>query len=138
MPRRFAMRRSMILIAVLISGVSCDVGKIRADGRPVLEAWGQSPVDVRVSAVPSPIRPEREVPLLSAPEVFAVYVPSRLDRTRDLLIGEHWIYFRLRDGEWFVERGREPELPATDVATPADLLPLKSVEGIDRMVTPWK
>jgi len=75
---------------------------------------------------------------MSAPELFAVYLPSRLDRTRDLLIGEHWIYFRLRDGEWFIERDREPGLPTAGGATPEDLRPLQSIEGIERLVTPWK
>jgi hypothetical protein len=132
------MRRALILIGVFISGVSCDVGRIRADGRPVQDVWGAASPEVRISTSGSPLRMEREIPLLSAPEVFAVYVPSRLDRTRDLLLGEHWIYFRLRDGEWFVEQGLDRELPATEAATSDDLLPLKSVEGMDRMVTPWK
>ncbi|HZN61526.1 MAG TPA: hypothetical protein VFC90_03885 [Planctomycetota bacterium] len=131
------MRRLAILIAVSIWGVSCDVGRIRADGRPVQEVWGTASPELRVAAASSPLRAEREVPLLSAPEVFAVYVPSHLDRARDLLIGEHWIYFRLRDGEWFIEREKEPELTAPEGATPADLRPLRSLEGMERMVTPW-
>ena len=131
------MRRTLILIAVSISGASCDVGRIRADGRPVQEVWGEASPELRVAATSSPLRAEREVPLLSAPEVFAVYVPSHLDRTRDLLIGEHWIYFRLRDGAWFIEKDREPELAAPEAATPADLRPLKTLEGMERMVTPW-
>lgn len=132
------MRRALILIAVSTSIASCDVGRIRADGRPVQEVWGLSNPELRVSATASPLRADREVPLLSAPEVFAVYVPSHLDRTRDLMIGEHWVYFRLRDGEWFIEREQEPELPATEAATAEDLRPLKALEGMDRAVTPWK
>jgi len=132
------MRRSLILIAALMSVVSCDVGRIRAEGRPVQDVWGTASSDLRITASASPLRAERDVPLLSAPELFAVYAPSRLDRSRDLLIGEHWIYFRLRDGDWFIERDRAADLPATGAATPEDLLPLKSVEGMDRLVTPWK
>lgn len=132
------MRRALILIAVSTAAASCDVGKIRPEGRPVMEVWGAASPELRLSAGPSPLRAEREVPLMSAPELFAVYLPSRLDRTRDLLIGEHWIYFRLRDGEWFIERDREPGLPATEGATPNDLRPLQSIEGMERMVTPWK
>jgi hypothetical protein len=90
-----------------------------------------------VAVGPSPLRADREIPLLTAPEVFAVYVPSHLDRSRDLMIGEHWIYFRLRDGEWFIERDREPELPAREEASPDDLKPLRSLEGLDHVVTPW-
>jgi hypothetical protein len=132
------MRRMAILIAASASIVSCDVGKIRADGRPVQEAWGMDVPDVRLSTTSSPLRAEREVPILTAPEIFAVYVPTRLDRSRDLMIGEHWIYFRLRDGEWFIEREREPEPEATEGATRDDLKPIESLEGMDRVVIPWK
>jgi hypothetical protein len=131
------MRRALILIAVSASTASCDFGRIRADGRPVPEVWGSSGPEVRVAVGPSPLRADREIPLLTAPEVFAVYVPSHLDRSRDLMIGEHWIYFRLRDGEWFIERDREPELPAREEASPDDLKPLRSLEGLDHVVTPW-
>jgi len=132
------MRRALILIAASTLAASCDFGRIRADGRPVHEVWGAASSELRVAPIGSPLRAEREVPLLSAPEVFAVYVPSRLDRTRDLLTGEHWIYFRLRDGEWFIERDREPELSAPEAATPDDLRPLKAIEGMNQAVTPWK
>jgi hypothetical protein len=132
------MRTAWILIAVSASTASCDVGRIQADGRPVPEVWGTTDAELRISPVPSPLRMEREVPVLSAPEVFAVYVPSRLDRTRDLLIGEHWIYFRLRDGEWFIERDREPDLAAAEAAKPDDLAPLRTLGGVDELVAPWK
>ena len=132
------MRKALILIAVSMLPTSCDFGRLRAEGRPVQEAWGIAASDLRVSPASSPLRPDREIPVLSAPEVFAVYVPSRLDRARDLLIGEHWIYFRLRDGEWFIEREREPEWTATEAATPGDFLPLCDLDGMDRAVIPWK
>src|SRR5688572_30109294 len=137
-PRRSGMRRTLILIAASIWGVSCDVGRIRADGRPVQEVWGVASPELRVAATSSPLRADREVPLLSAPEVFAVYVPSHLDRTRDLLVGEHWIYFRLRDGSWFIERDREPDVTASEAAKPEDLARLKALAGVDDVVTPWK
>jgi hypothetical protein len=132
------MRRMAILIAASASIASCDVGKIRAEGRPVQEVWGMDVPEVRIASSSSPLRAEREVPILTAPEIFAVYVPTRLDRTRDLMIGEHWIYFRLRDGEWFIERGRDPELDAAEAATRDDLKPLDALEGLDRAVIPWK
>jgi hypothetical protein len=132
------MRRILILIAASIPAASCDVGRIRADGRPVQEVWGRSSSDVRIAASSSPLRTEREVPLLSAPEVFAVYVASRLDRSRDVLIGEHWVYFRLRDGEWFIERDLEPEWSADEAASSDDLNPLQTLENFDHFVTPWK
>ena len=132
------MRRALILIAVSTLIASCDFGRIRAEGRPVSEVWGTASSELKVAAASSPLRADREVPLFSAPEVFAVYVPSRLDRARDLLIGEHWVYFRLRDGEWFAEREREPDLPASGEVKGDELRLLRKVEGMSEAVTPWK
>jgi len=132
------MRRVLILIAGSTLIASCDFGRIRAEGRPVSEVWGTATSELKVAAASSPLRADREVPLLSAPEVFAVYVPSRLDRARDLMIGEHWVYFRLRDGEWFAEREGEPELPASGDVNADELRLLRKVEGMSEAVTPWK
>lgn len=132
------MPRALILIAASTLIASCDFGRTRAEGRPVSEVWGNADSELKVAASSSPLRADREVPLLSAPEVFAVYVPSRLDRTRDLLVGEHWVYFRLRDGEWFTEREREPELPASGEAKGDDLRLLRRIEGMGDAVTPWR
>src|SRR5258706_15593638 len=132
------MRRALILIAASTLIASCDFGRIQAEGRPVSEVWGTADPQLKVAAASSPLRADREVPLLSAPEVFAVYVPSRLDRSRDLMIGEHWVYFRLRDGEWFTEREREPELPASGEAKGEDLRLLRQVEGLSEAGTPWR
>ncbi|MBI4566482.1 MAG: hypothetical protein HY716_17525 [Planctomycetes bacterium] len=128
----------MCLIAGLTLIVSCRSGRLGPPGRSVRQAWNGEKPSLRVSEQPSPLRAEREIPVLSAPEVFAVYVPSHLDRKRDLLIGEHWVYFKLRDGDWFVERERDPEPPAAEKAPEAALVPLKSLEGSDQAVVPWK
>lgn len=86
----------------------------------------------------SPLRMPKAVPVLSPPEVFAVYVPSHVDRTRDILIGEHWVFFKLSDAEWFAERRAVPE-PRVDAAVPAsELAPLRRLGGLDRAVTPFQ
>jgi hypothetical protein len=42
-------------------------------------------------------------------KVFAVWVPEHLDRERDLRIGGHWIYMKVRDASWTEEAiDREP------------------------------
>ena len=132
------MRRALILIAASTLAASCDFGRIRADGRPVSEVWGAASSELKVAAGPSPLKAEREIPLLTPPEVFAVYVPSRLDRSRDLLIGEHWVYFRLRDGEWFIEREKEPDLPVAGDARAEEFRRLREVEGMNEAVAPWR
>ncbi|RPH47234.1 MAG: hypothetical protein EHM91_06210 [Planctomycetota bacterium] len=64
--------------------------------------------------------------MLSTPEVFPIYVPSHAEK--DVLIGEHWIFVRLTDPEWFIERLREPDPPATGDAPPETM---RSLRGVD-------
>lgn len=132
------MCRTLILIAGSTLVASCDLGRIQPEGRPVQEIWGGTSMELRVSEAPSPLAAEREVPVMTAPEIFAVYVPSHVDRSRDVMVGEHWVYFRLRDGEWFIERARVPDLPVGGDATEKDLRLLRGLEGLDHSVVPWK
>ena len=96
-------------------------------GRPVGEVAGESsPKTLRVLDAPSPLKSDREIPVLAPAEVLTLYVPSRVDRERDLLIDEHWIFVKLRDPRWFVEKlGEEP--PAQGLATGEELKPLREI-----------
>lgn len=113
--------------------IGCDTA-LRAHGRPVAEAYA-GPAEIRVLDIPSPLRPEPRVPVLSTPEVFAAYVPSH--REDDRLIGEHWIFFKLRDAEWFVERLQDPEPPADGQAPPEAMKTLRELEWT-RLVVPYR
>jgi hypothetical protein len=64
--------------------------------------------------------------VLSTPEVFAVYVPSHAER--DVMVGEHWYFLKLRDAEWYVDRLREPDPPATGDAPPETMRPLNDLD----------
>lgn len=100
-----------------VSGVS---------GRPVVEAHAGGH-ELRVLDLESPLRPRRHVPVLSTPEVFAAYVPSH---ARDsVLIGGHWVFFKLGEAEWFVERIQDPDPPADGRVRPEQLKLLKSIDG---------
>ena len=118
-------------LALALGG--CDTA-LRAHGRPVAEAYA-GPAEIRVLDIPSPLRTERRVPVLSTPEVFAAYVPSH--RQDDRLIGEHWIFFKLRDAEWFVERLQDPEPPADGDAPPEAMKPLRELEW-KNVVVPYR
>jgi hypothetical protein len=86
----------------------------------------------------SPLRAAKEIPVLSPPEVFAVYVPSHVDREHDLLVGEHWLFFKLSESEWFTER-RQAVIPAAGgAATESQLAPLKSLTGFEKAVVPYR
>ena len=109
---------------LLLAG--CDTfGAIRATGRPVADAYA-APHELRVLDVDSPLRAEKRVPVLSAPEVFAAYVPTRSEGDR--MIGEHWIFFKLKESEWFVERLQDPDPPADGNAPPESLKPLRELD----------
>lgn len=120
-------------LAVCAALGACDTA-LRAHGRPVSEAYG-GPAEIRVLDIPSPLRAEPRVPVLSTPEVFAAYVPSH--REEDRLIGEHWIFFKLRDAEWFVERLQDPEPPADGQAPPEAMKPLREMDWT-RAVVPYR
>jgi hypothetical protein len=86
----------------------------------------------------SPLRRTLEMPVLTPPEVFAVYVPSHLDREQDMLVGEHWLYFKLSESEWFVEKRLDATPKTVGAAAEAQLLPLRSLTGYDKAVAPWR
>ena len=116
------MKRALALL--MLAG--CDTfGTIRATGRPVADAYA-APHELRVLDVDSPLRAEKRVPVLSTPEVFAAYVPTRAEGDR--MIGEHWIFFKLRESEWFVERLQDPDPPADGDAPPAALKDLRELD----------
>lgn len=127
------MRTIAPVLCALLAG--CDLlGSARPSGRPVLEAYGGGH-ELRVLDSGSPLRRESQIPVLNPPEVFAVYVPSHSDP--DLLIGEHWIFFKLRDAEWFTERLQNPDPPATGDAPAEQLRPLREIDWA-RVVVPRK
>lgn len=114
---------------------SCQlVGTLQPGGRPLAEANGGGH-ELRLLDVDSPLRAEQRVPVLSTPEVFAAYVPSHA--RGDLLIGEHWVFFKLKESEWFVERLADPEPPTAGEAPPEKLRPLEALEW-KRVVVPYR
>jgi hypothetical protein len=62
-------------------------------------------------------------------------VPSHAER--DLLIGEHWLFFKLRESEWFVDRLQSPEPPSTGDAAPETLRPLRELDW-NQVVVPYR
>lgn len=126
------MRYAVPLILLLMG---CDLfGTVRPTGKPVSEAYS-GPQELRILDVDSPLRAQRKVPILSTPEVLSAYVPSHVER--DLLIGEHWLFLRLRESEWFIDRLQTPEPPAGGDAAPETLRPLRELDWT-RAVVPHK
>ncbi len=116
--------RRLAPLALALAG--CEMfGTVRATGRPVAEAHAGAS-ELRILGDDSPLRAEKRIPVLSTPEVFAAYVPSHVEGDR--MIGEHWIFFKLRDAEWFVERLQDPDPPASGDALPDQLRPLRDLD----------
>jgi hypothetical protein len=126
--------RGAAILALILAG--CDlVGAARAPGVPVSEAYASGAHELRVLDGEPPLRAERRIPVLSTPEVFAAWVPAHPQG--ELLVGEHWIFFKLKDSEWFVERFRDPEPPATGDALPEQIRPLRDFDW-SRAPVPYK
>lgn len=118
------MRRLVWLLLPWLGGCGlCTVSL--PPGRPVAEAHG-GPVELRVLDAEPPLRPQKKLPVLAPPEVFAAYVSSHT--REDLLIGEHWVFFKLREAEWYTERLKTPEPPADGRAPASSLHPLDSFD----------
>ena len=130
------------LLWVWMAAVSgCISASLPSGGRPVSEIHpAAEPHEIRIADRPSPLRARQKIPVLSPPEVFAVYVPTHIERDRDLMVGEHWVFFKLRDASWFPEQEEEQNPPAAGEATPNDLQRLRASTR-DRwapLVVPWK
>lgn len=117
-------RPALALGLALLGGCSL-LGVAPAPGRPVSEAYAGGH-DLRVLDLESPLRARGRIPVLSTPEVFAVYVPSHVER--DMMIGEHWLFLKLRDAEWFIERLQDPDPPADGAAPPESMRPLRELD----------
>jgi len=111
-------------LLLLLSGCS-GFGALQASGRPVTEAYGGSH-ELRVLDVETPLRRERAIPVLSTPEVFAAFVPPHAER--DVFVGDHWVYFRLSEPQWYSERLQQPEPTATGDAPPESLKALREAD----------
>ena len=125
--------RRLTPLLLLLAG--CDLfGTVRPAGKPVSEAYGGTQ-ELRIFDAGSPLLAEKKVPILSTPEVFAVYVPAHAEK--DILIGEHWNFIRLSDPEWFIERLREPDPPAVGNAPAESMRALREIDW-QRTVVPHR
>jgi hypothetical protein len=124
-----------LMIPVLLLMVGCDIfGTVRPTGRPVSEAYGGAH-ELRILDVEAPLKAQRRIPLLSTPEVLAVYASAHVEG--DVFFGERWVAIRLRDSEWYVDRLRDPDPPANGDAPPEAMRPLRELEW-DKVVIPYK
>lgn len=94
-------------------------------GRPVRQVYeGGEREPLVIRSERDPAAGPRTRPVIFPPKVFAVYVQEHLDLERDIKIGAHWVFFKLRDSSWVAEDiDREPAIDAK--ADDADIQPLR-------------
>jgi hypothetical protein len=120
-------------LVILLTG--CDLfGAVRPTGKPVSEAYGGSH-ELRILEVGSPLLAQKKVPLLTTPEVLAIFAPSYSDK--DVMYGERWLFIRVRESEWLSDRLRDPDPPATGDASPESMRPLRDMDW-QRAVIPHR
>lgn len=135
------MKRLALCVAVAVSG--CMGGGVpQPPGVPVRDAYHTSGAGggdaLRIQDMASPLRRKKDIPVIYPPQVFAVYVPTRIVAERDVMIGEHWVFLKLTDGDWFPERA-ERDLHATAEATAGDVEFLRArMASPERIVVPFK
>lgn len=96
----------LILLSNLAIFSACSSSyAVNAKGMTVDEAYGSGAEikDLKLLNVRSPLYQEKSIPVIYPPKVFGCYVPSHIDSDSDVLIGEHWIFFKISESSWFIE-----------------------------------
>lgn len=129
---------SIVSLGLVLAAAGCTTfGSPVPPGRPVGEVYLEKPAGAPSRALfnlgaPTPGQGERSRPVIYPPKIFAVWVPEHLDPERDLKIGSHYVYMKLRDSSWTEEEiDREPF--AKEPADPSDLGLLRNRVGQDRL-----
>ena len=120
------------MIGLSLAGCSA-FGSPIPSGRTVRDVYESSPGGptpaLSINAAPLPGREPLTRPVIYPPKVFAVWVPEHLDLERDLKIGAHWVFMKLRDSSWLEEPiDREPPLAGQPLAS-GDVARIKSAFG---------
>ena len=112
------------LCAMLLWTIAGCAGGVPGGGVPVRDAYedalGDAAARLSIRADASPLAARPFVPVYYPPEIFPIYVPSRISKERDLLVGEHWVFIKLNDGGWFPEREGGSIEPAAE-GTPEEM-----------------
>jgi hypothetical protein len=128
------MNLKLFLPLLLLLGGCSGFGSMQASGKPVSEAYAGN-TELRVLDTETPLRREKRLPVLSTPEVLAVYVPAHAEP--HLLVGDHYLYLKLSDPTWFTERLHQLEPPTHGDAPAESLRPLREAEW-NKVVIPSK
>ncbi len=120
---------TLIASAVVLS---CSGSPAGGSGQSVQQAYngGLAPAVIQMQDASSPLSQKKRIPVITAPEIFGVYVPSHVDPERDMLVGEHWLFVKLRDSQWFSSSKKEADGPQVDGDTDF------KAENLERLFAP--
>lgn len=133
---------SLVVIGNTLLLIGCGSSYyVQPVGVPLDEAYSLRTEATRLSInnTRSPIYQHKKVPVLYPPKVFGCYAPSYIDKKRDVVVGEHWLFFKLSDATWFLEHESEKiEFETKDVRKPDKLIDIKLffADNLARSVTP--
>lgn len=128
------------IATALLSGCALVSSPVPS-GKPVRDVYEDSSTSngtgskLTIDREPGHDAREKTKPVIYPPKVFAVWVVEHLDLERDIKIGSHWVFFKLRDSSWIEEPiDREPE-PTADAVEASDLARLKRAVGQGKLAT---
>jgi len=132
-------------IAALISTGSCiPFGGLPSGGRPVMDVHDgadNSNDTLRIVPGGAPLAPDVSIPVIHPPEVFPVWVPSHVDIERDLMVGGHYLFIKLRDSSWLADRMVDDDPPSSAVTPEEELRAMKGAvpsASWDRALVPFR
>lgn len=133
------MSRAIPITALILIG-SCSVwtSPVPPGMNPTDVFTNTSDADPRITIEPdrSPGEPERTRPVIYPPRVLAIWVSEHVDAERDMKVGAHWVYVKLRDSSWFEQPiDREPKVESAAELKDDEL---RRIESLREMVLPWK
>ncbi len=140
MTPRFARIVASITIASSALG-GCTSSFTRPTGASVEEAYRSGTPRTLETAVideASPLARPKDRPVYVPPRIFAVHVARHVDAERDLLIGDHWVFFKLTEGRWYAESSEEAKPASDGKADPKLAEPLRRLGDVGRILVPTK
>jgi hypothetical protein len=89
--------------------------------------------------VADPIEPsDAKIPIYTPPKTWLAWVPARIDKQTGILIGGHWIYFKLDEGRWFIEKNSIDGLKAGEPADAIIKHAKDELKHIEKIIVPHR
>ncbi len=134
------MTRTILTALTLIASAGCaSFQPPAAGGMSVQQAYnGTAGGAITIQDAAHPLSQKKRIPVITAPEVFGVYVTSHVDPERDMLVGEHWLFVKLRDSAWFTGQSPETRDPQTDLPVEQTVNLEPGLHSLGKVAVPYE